>query len=163
MTRNCMNSVSSYFWYSLICISSCTDSYSLWSLSNCNRATTQIPFSFQLTYYHARKPFNASEQRIFKVRTYTAIAEVLVLIIALYVYWRHKAYCEPGSTHYPPRIDLLYFSLNVLPSQVFSAFALCEWTIVALNITFHSMAWFDYNNYKVALYEDQKETALKSK
>lgn len=52
------------------------------------------------------------------------------MVLAMYLYWRHNAYCEPG---------------------VYTLFALAEYCVVLSNIAFHSTLYYDFHGKSVIL------------
>lgn len=80
-----------------------------------------------MTSIRARSPFTEDERRWFRYRVFYACAHLGVFLLAIYLYWRHNTYCEPG---------------------VYSIFALCEYTVVAMNICFHGVGFFEWGHLK---------------
>lgn len=48
----------------------------------------------------ARSPFNEHELRCFIVRIYFVAANLLIIPICYYFYYRHKYHCDRGSKLY---------------------------------------------------------------
>ncbi|KAL8598711.1 hypothetical protein ACOMHN_033275 [Nucella lapillus] len=63
------------------------------------------------------------ERRSLTCKTRLLIFHISVFAIALYMYYRHNAYCELG---------------------VYSLFALCEYLVIISNIAYHGMAVVDF-------------------
>lgn len=58
-----------------------------------------LHFVFYLwSFWLSRVPFTESEQKLFKRLLYIALGHAGVFALAILVYFRHKAWCEPGST-----------------------------------------------------------------
>ena len=63
-------------------------------------------------------------------KTRTLKLNLAFVVMSLYFYWRHNAYCEPG---------------------VYSLFSICEYGIVLTNIVFHSASYFDFEKYHLTV------------
>jgi len=74
-----------------------------------------------LQRFSLSQPDKYKRSHIWKKRL--LICYVSVFLLSMYFFWRHNAYCEPG---------------------VYSLFALCEYMIVILNISFHTTAVMDF-------------------
>jgi hypothetical protein len=46
----------------------------------------------------ARTPFSDEERTWYRCRIFFALSHVSAFASAVYLYWRHNEYCEPGST-----------------------------------------------------------------
>eukprot|EP00029_Vermamoeba_vermiformis_P002273 TRINITY_DN1264_c0_g1_i1.p1 TRINITY_DN1264_c0_g1~~TRINITY_DN1264_c0_g1_i1.p1 ORF type:complete len:270 (+),score=75.74 TRINITY_DN1264_c0_g1_i1:66-875(+) len=88
--------------------------------------------AFLIVYRKARYPLNSEERTWFKYRVAFALSHFLILVSAVFVYVRHKKYCEPG---------------------MYSIFAMMEWSIVVFNILFHTMAIPEFRNMFITLGE----------
>jgi hypothetical protein len=55
---------------------------------------------FLWAFWLSRVPFTESEQNLFKRLMYIALAHAGTFALAILVYFRHKTYCEPGSTFF---------------------------------------------------------------
>lgn len=78
----------------------------------------------------ARSPFTEDERRWYRWRIFLSCAHFGVLLLAVYLYWRHNTFCEPG---------------------VYSIFALCEYTVVAMNIAYHGVGFFEWSHVRFVL------------
>ncbi|XP_071086868.1 post-GPI attachment to proteins factor 2-like isoform X1 [Haliotis cracherodii] len=63
---------------------------------------------------------------------------ISVFMFAVYLFFRHNAYCEPGA---------------------YSWFALCEYLIVLSNVCFHGTMILDFNTYSVAMVDMEPSAA----
>lgn len=73
-------------------------------------------------YRNAKIKLTDQERRNYSMRLFFALTHFCVFIISLYLYWRHNAYCEDG---------------------IFSLFAFCEYTVIAMNISYHYIDTLD--------------------
>lgn len=84
---------------------------------------------------HARIRFTEYETKTYNLRKFFGISHFLVFMTAIYLYWRHNQYCEDG---------------------VFSVFGMCEFTVIVMNILYHSVELFEFKNveYRLILNSD---------
>ncbi|CAB3982446.1 post-GPI attachment to s factor 2-like isoform X1 [Paramuricea clavata] len=82
--------------------------------SMCYMLTTCILFKWT-----SNKPMTNEEEQSFKRKIYLMITNYSSFALAVYFYFRHNWYCEPG---------------------IYSYFSLCEYVTVVTNIWFHSTA-----------------------
>lgn len=79
---------------------------------------------------YARSPFTEDERRWYRLRVMYATLHTAIFGFAVYLYWRHNEFCEPG---------------------VYSIFALCEYLVVLMNICFHGVGFFEWGHLKYAI------------
>lgn len=60
------------------------------------------------------------------------LANMFCFVVALYFYYRHNTYCEPG---------------------MYTAFAFMEYLIVLSNMGFHMAAYYDFYHYQLTIAE----------
>mmetsp|Transcript_5889 Transcript_5889/g.9132 ORF Transcript_5889/g.9132 Transcript_5889/m.9132 type:complete len:352 (+) Transcript_5889:32-1087(+) len=83
--------------------------------SSSNQSPKQLTYAKQLAAQIARRT------RYFVVKSLLISTYIFMFGMAAYLFIRHNSFCEDG---------------------IYSMFALCEWTIVAINITFHGYVCF---------------------
>ena len=81
---------------------------------------------------YARTPFTEEERRWFRYRITYASLHFGIFLFAIYLYWRHNKFCEPG---------------------IYSIFALCEYFVVLMNICFHAVGFFEWGHLKYAIHD----------
>ncbi len=86
----------------------------------------------------------------FKYRVAFALAHASILVSAVFVYVRHKRYCEPGSKYH---VTIIVSDESHALIIVYSIFAMMEWSIVVFNILFHTMAIPEFRNMYITLGE----------
>lgn len=58
------------------------------------------------------------------------LTHLLSIVISLYFYWRHNAYCEPG---------------------IYSVFSLCEYIVILSNMAYHATSYYDFYHVNINL------------
>lgn len=96
---------------------------------------------------------NSDERSWFKYRLAFALAHASILVSAVFVYVRHKKYCEPGSKYHIATSPVPLVSAILTSVVVYSIFAMMEWSIVAFNIAFHTTAIPEFRNMYITLGE----------
>ena len=74
------------------------------------------------------------------------LTHYLSIVISLYFYWRHNAYCEPGiysGGSSEPLLALMTFTLLV--------FSLCEYIVILSNMAYHATSYFDFYHVNINL------------
>ncbi|KIH47280.1 hypothetical protein ANCDUO_22663 [Ancylostoma duodenale] len=74
--------------------------------------------------------FSLAGERSHEYKILACSGSIISMVLAMYLYWRHNAYCEPG---------------------VYTLFALAEYCIVISNIAFHSTLYYDFHGKSVIL------------
>lgn len=69
-------------------------------------------------------------ERSYEYKILACAGSIISMVLAMYLYWRHNTYCEPG---------------------VYTMFALAEYCIVLSNIAFHSTLYYDFHGKSVIL------------
>uniref|UniRef100_A0A2P2IAG0 Post-GPI attachment to proteins factor 2-like n=2 Tax=Hirondellea gigas TaxID=1518452 RepID=A0A2P2IAG0_9CRUS len=72
------------------------------------------------------------EHRAYSIKKQLTVANLFCFMVALYFYYRHNAYCEPG---------------------MYTAFAFMEYFIVLTNMGFHMAAYYDFYHYQLTVTE----------
>ncbi|XP_028401382.1 post-GPI attachment to proteins factor 2-like isoform X2 [Dendronephthya gigantea] len=93
--------------------------------SMCYMLTTCILFKWT-----SKDPMTNEEVKSFKRKIYLMITNYSSFALAVYFYFRHNWYCEPG---------------------IYSYFALCEYVTVLTNIWFHSTAIIDLGGLHITI------------
>ncbi|KAJ1357104.1 Post-GPI attachment to proteins factor 2 [Parelaphostrongylus tenuis] len=93
-------------------------------------ASTYMLLSTWLFDYSGRRRATNLGERSYEYKILACFVSVFSLLLAMYLYWRHNAYCEPG---------------------VYTMFALAEYCIVISNIAFHSTLYYDFHGKSVVL------------
>jgi len=80
--------------------------------------------------YKSTQPATNQEKNLHRLKMFLIILGSLLVIDSAYWFRRHNAYCENG---------------------VYSIFALHEWTIVLLNVIYHTSNYFDVPGIKLSM------------
>ena len=75
------------------------------------------------------------------------MTHLLSIVISLYFYWRHNAYCEPGiysGEETSNKIIIIF--LNILP-----VFSLCEYIVILSNMAYHATSYYDFYHVNINL------------
>ncbi|KAL6726460.1 hypothetical protein Aduo_008427 [Ancylostoma duodenale] len=93
-------------------------------------ATIYMLLSTWLFHYSGRRRATNLGERSHEYKILACSGSIISMVLAMYLYWRHNAYCEPG---------------------VYTLFALAEYCIVISNIAFHSTLYYDFHGKSVIL------------
>ena len=77
-----------------------------------------------------RKPKNGLELKSFGLKHRLQILNYTFIATAMYLFYRHNAYCEPG---------------------VYSLFSVCEYSIVITNIGYHLTSYYDFYSFMLRI------------
>uniref|UniRef100_A0A0K0G406 Post-GPI attachment to proteins factor 2 (inferred by orthology to a C. elegans protein) n=1 Tax=Strongyloides venezuelensis TaxID=75913 RepID=A0A0K0G406_STRVS len=105
---------------------SSTDDHFLHKCSFVGFVTTAMIHMYLSTwlYNHSnRRRVTNFGEKIYQKRVLSVISCTLSLSLAMYFYWRHNTYCEPG---------------------IYTLFALSEYVYIASNIAFHFTTYYDF-------------------
>ncbi|KAK6052175.1 hypothetical protein COOONC_10321, partial [Cooperia oncophora] len=83
-----------------------------------------------LFHYSGRRRATNLGERSYEYKILACAGSIISMILSMYLYWRHNAYCEPG---------------------VYTMFALAEYCVVLCNIAFHSTLYYDFHGKSVIL------------
>ncbi|KAK8721335.1 hypothetical protein OTU49_012822 [Cherax quadricarinatus] len=78
------------------------------------------------------KRLGSLERLSFRKKKQLMTANVACFFVALYFFYRHNTYCEPG---------------------MYSVFALMEYLVVLTNMAFHMTAYYDFHNHELLVGE----------
>ncbi|XP_047477961.1 LOW QUALITY PROTEIN: post-GPI attachment to proteins factor 2-like [Penaeus chinensis] len=81
---------------------------------------------------HKRRLTTPMEQLAYKKKKQLMTANLTSFFIALYFFYRHNTYCEPG---------------------MYSVFAFLEYIVVLTNMGFHMAAYYDFHNHDLVVAE----------
>lgn len=87
-------------------------------------AMAYMMLSTWLFDYSGRRRTVSHGEKSFQYKVFCCGASTLALLLALYFFYRHNTYCEPG---------------------VYTFFALSEYAVVVFNILFHSTLHYDFH------------------
>ncbi|KAH7731807.1 post-GPI attachment to protein factor 2 [Aphelenchoides avenae] len=87
-------------------------------------------FSTWLFDYSGRRRTTTLCERSFQYKVLCCVGLSVSLVCAMYFFYRHNAYCEPG---------------------VYTLFALCEYAVIVMNILFHSTIYYDFHARSVVI------------
>jgi len=93
-------------------------------------ALTYMSIATWLFHYSGRRRTTSSGEKSFQWKVLMCIVSYSALICAMYFYYRHNAFCEPG---------------------VYTLFALAEYFVVISNIAFHCTLYIDFSGRRFAL------------
>jgi len=79
-------------------------------------------FKMGLNHFQLRKSLHYKQVLL--------LTHYLSIVISLYFYWRHNAYCEPG---------------------IYSVFSLCEYIVILSNMAYHATSYFDFYHVNINL------------
>jgi hypothetical protein len=91
---------------------------------------TYMMMSTWLFDYSGRRRTTSLCERSFQYKVLCCTGLCVSLLCAMYFFYRHNTYCEPG---------------------VYTLFALCEYGVVVLNILFHSTLYYDFHSRSLTL------------
>ncbi|WKY01991.1 hypothetical protein Q1695_015753 [Nippostrongylus brasiliensis] len=93
-------------------------------------ATLYMLLSTWLFHYSGRRRATTLGERSYEYKILACASSIIAMVFAMYLYWRHNAYCEPG---------------------IYTLFALAEYSVVLANIAFHSTLYYDFHGKSVIL------------
>uniref|UniRef100_W6NIB9 Ribosomal protein L10e L16 and Frag1 DRAM Sfk1 domain containing protein n=1 Tax=Haemonchus contortus TaxID=6289 RepID=W6NIB9_HAECO len=93
-------------------------------------ATFYMLLSTWLFHYSGRRRATNLGERSYEYKILACAGSIISMVLAMYLYWRHNTYCEPG---------------------VYTMFALAEYCVVLSNIAFHSTLYYDFHGKSVIL------------
>ena len=123
-----------------------------------NNAQSSL-FKMGSNHFQLRKSLHYKQvgQVLFKDWTIHICVQVLLMthllsiVISLYFYWRHNAYCEPGIYSGEETLNRIIF-LNFLNiSKYFSVFSLCEYIVILSNMAYHATSYYDFYHVNINL------------
>ncbi|KAI1721493.1 frag1/DRAM/Sfk1 family domain-containing protein [Ditylenchus destructor] len=79
--------------------------------------------------HSGRRKTTSLGEKSFQYKVLCCTGSSISLFLALYFFYRHNRYCEPG---------------------VYTIFALCEYAVVIFNILFHSTLYYDFHSRSVS-------------
>uniref|UniRef100_A0A0N5B9A9 Post-GPI attachment to proteins factor 2 n=1 Tax=Strongyloides papillosus TaxID=174720 RepID=A0A0N5B9A9_STREA len=112
---------------------SSTDDHFLHKCSFIGFVTTAMIHMYLSTwlYNHSnRRRVTNFGEKIYQKKVLSVISCTLSLSFAMYFYWRHNTYCEPG---------------------IYTLFALSEYAYIASNIAFHFTTYYDFLDKRFTL------------
>ncbi|KAI6188507.1 hypothetical protein M3Y98_00362300 [Aphelenchoides besseyi] len=127
-----LNVLEVMFLLMLTSISS-VDDYTLHKLSFVGFAICGVIYMFLSTWlfdYSGRRRTSALGERSFQYKLFCCALSTGSLFTALYFFYRHNTYCEPG---------------------IYTLFALCEYSVIIFNILFHSTLYYDFHSRNICL------------
>lgn len=129
-TIGCLINLAENFFLLLLTSVSSTEDHSLHKLAFSGFAICAIVYMFvATTLYHYSGCRRASTvgEKSYQYKVFSCLLSVLSLLAALYFFYRHNTYCEPG---------------------VYTLFALSEYILVLSNIAFHCTAFYDFHGQR---------------
>ncbi|KAI6215372.1 Ribosomal-L16 domain-containing protein [Aphelenchoides besseyi] len=127
-----LNVLEVMFLLMLTSISS-VDDYTLHKSSFVGFAICGVIYMFLSTWlfdYSGRRRTSALGERSFQYKLFCCALSTGSLFTALYFFYRHNTYCEPG---------------------IYTLFALCEYSVIIFNILFHSTLYYDFHSRNICL------------
>lgn len=143
--------LSAHTWFPIVCYLSCavnvaentflllltsissTENHVLHKACFSSFAVCAIIYMFVATWlfhYSGRRRTSSLGERSFQYKVLMCCSSLVSLLLAIYFFYRHNAYCEPG---------------------VYTLFAIAEYCLVLSNIFFHSTLLFDFHGRRFVL------------
>jgi len=89
-----------------------------------------IASSYVLLKRYRTTKMNMWERKSMKYKKIILSTNFSSIVLAMYFYWRHNAYCEPG---------------------MYSVFSVLEYTVVLTNMGYHFTSYYDFYNINISL------------
>ena len=123
----CALNIAEIFFLLLLSTISSVEDYALHRLSFLGFLTCGLAYMFISTWlfdYSGRRRTTSLGEYSFQYKVLCITGKSISILLALYFFYRHNRYCEPG---------------------IYTLFALCEYSLVFFNILFHSTMYYDFH------------------
>jgi len=99
-----------------------------------------ISSSYVLFSNYRKTKLSSMERKSMQWKKNLLTTNFTAIVLALYIYWRHNKYCEPG---------------------MYSVFSVLEYTVVITNMMYHSTAYWDFHDMHITIGTDTDDIKKK--